>query len=163
MVRDARAEDLDEASAMMVAAYRQYFPENPDEIWRAYAREIADVRSRLGVAELIVAERAGRIAGAVTFFPDGSLAEADGWPERWSGIRLLAVDPAARGGGIGRLLTDECIRRSRARGCVAVGLHTTDFMDVAMGMYERLGFRRAPELDFVPTEGVLAKAYRLEL
>jgi len=33
----------------------------------------------------------------------------------------------------------------------------------AVCMYERLGYLRAPELDFVPVKGVLIKGYRLDL
>jgi hypothetical protein len=34
-------------------------------------------------------------------------------------------------------------------------------MRVAMGLYERMGFARAPELDFTPAPGVVVKGYRL--
>jgi len=36
-------------------------------------------------------------------------------------------------------------------------------MRVAMRMYERMGFVRAPDLDFHPDPSVAVKAYRLEL
>jgi hypothetical protein len=36
-------------------------------------------------------------------------------------------------------------------------------MQVAMRMYERMGFVRAPELDFHPDPSITVKAYRLEL
>jgi hypothetical protein len=36
-------------------------------------------------------------------------------------------------------------------------------MQVAMRMYERMGFVRAPELDFHPEPGITVKAYRLDL
>jgi hypothetical protein len=38
-----------------------------------------------------------------------------------------------------------------------------DMMQAATRMYERMGFVRAPDLDFSPAEGVLVKAYRLDL
>ena len=41
--------------------------------------------------------------------------------------------------------------------------HTTDMMAVAMRLYERMGFARAPELDFTPAPGFLVKGYRLPL
>jgi hypothetical protein len=34
---------------------------------------------------------------------------------------------------------------------------------VAMGLYERMGFARAVELDFTPAPGVVVKGYRLAL
>jgi hypothetical protein len=42
-------------------------------------------------------------------------------------------------------------------------LHTTDMMRVAMGLYERMGFTRAVELDFTPAPGAVVKGYRLAL
>ena len=65
-----------------------------------------------------------------------------------AGIRLLAVAPAARGRGIGKALTRHCIERARALGRAALVLHTTRAMQSAWRMYEQLGFRRSPELDF---------------
>ena len=58
---------------------------------------------------------------------------------------------------------DECIRRSRAMGSRALSLHTTRAMDVARGMYERMGFVRVPEYDFHPSPDVVVIAYRLDL
>jgi ribosomal protein S18 acetylase RimI-like enzyme len=57
----------------------------------------------------------------------------------------------------------ECIRRARRLGAACLNLHTTDMMQVAMRMYERMGFVRAPELDFHPAPNITVKAYRLEL
>jgi GNAT superfamily N-acetyltransferase len=78
-------------------------------------------------------------------------------------VRLLAVAPEARGQGIGIALMKECIRRARRLGAVCLNLHTTDMMQVAMRMYERMGFVRAPELDFHPDPSITVKAYRLKL
>jgi hypothetical protein len=36
-------------------------------------------------------------------------------------------------------------------------------MHAAVRLYERMGFARAPELDFRPVESVLVKGYRLSL
>jgi ribosomal protein S18 acetylase RimI-like enzyme len=81
------------------------------------------------------------------------------WPE----VRLLAVAPAASGKGVARRLMEECIQRARAAGAPALTLHTADLMAVAMRLYERMGFTRAPELDIRPAPGILAKGYRLPL
>ena len=66
---------------------------------------------------------------------------------------MLVVDPAARGRGLGRLLTEECIRRARRDGAGAIALHTSPIMQVALAMYLRLGFvllRDAPPVFGVP-------------
>ena len=55
------------------------------------------------------------------------------------------------------------MRRTRKSGYETLTLHTTDMMQTAMRMYERMGFVRAPELDFHPVEEVTVKGYRLNL
>jgi len=166
-IRDAREDELDDISALMVEAYRQYQAELPDYLWIDYAAEIADVRRRLPFSQLIVAEHEAKLSGAVTFYPDATTSEHEGWPDGFTEIRLLAVDPAARGLRIGRLLTDECIRRANALGAHTIGLHTSKLMWVARDMYERMGFVRAPDYDFTPDPenlpDLIAIAYRLDL
>ena len=167
-VRDARSEELDQVASLMRDAYQEYRASFPAQVWEGYLRDIMDVRSRIGISELIVAEQmspegGGRLVGAVTFYPDASLSERESWPSGWAGLRLLAVHPEARGLGIGRILMDECLRRSRQLGVPTLGLHTTEMMSVARGMYERMGFVRVPEFDFHPTPQIVVVAYRLDL
>jgi GNAT superfamily N-acetyltransferase len=163
VVRDALDADLDAASAVMLAAYDEYIPAGATGPWAEYRREIGDVRSRLGEATLIVAEEAGRIAGAVTYYADAGKESNAPWPTGWAVFRLLGVHPDRRGRGLGRLLVEECLRRARAGGRAAMGLHTTEFMAVARAMYERMGFARVPALDFRPVPQLLVMAYHLPL
>ena len=162
-VRDAGVEDLDQVSLIIRDAYQEYQANFSPEVWERYARDIMDVRSRLDTSELIVAENSGRLVGAVTFYPNTSPSDQGGWPAGWTGIRLLAVHPDARGMGIGRVLMDECLRRSRLREATALGLHTTELMGIARGMYERMGFVRVPEYDFQAGPEVVVLGYRLDL
>ncbi len=81
------------------------------------------------------------------------------WPE----VRLLAVAPAARGRGVGAALMQECVRRVRRAGGRVLSLHTTDLMKTALRMYERMGFVRAPEIDFQLMPGTTVMGFRLDL
>jgi len=162
-IRNARDDELDVVAEVMVAAYEEYIPPDATGELAAYREDIRDVRGRRAHATLIVAAARERILGAVTYYPDGSREGHGGWPRQWAAIRLLAVHPDARGGGIGRALTEECIRRARAGGSRAVGLHTTVFMAVARAMYQRMGFVRVPDFDFWPIPGFHVMAYRLDL
>jgi ribosomal protein S18 acetylase RimI-like enzyme len=56
-------------------------------------------------------------------------------------IRALAVHPACRRGGVGRVLTEECLWRARQDQAAWVGLHTSELMTAARTMYEAMGFR----------------------
>ena len=162
-IRTARPDELGTASAIIRAAYSEYAGAMPGGRFERYIGHAADVWSRQDEAELIVAEFAGRIVGTVTFYPDASDSGQGGWPNGMAGIRLLGVHPEARGWGVGRALTEECIERARSRGAAAIGLHTTEMMAVARAMYERMGFIRVPERDYNPTSGIQVMAYRLGL
>ena len=76
---------------------------------------------------------------------------------------MLGVVLEARGQGIGRALTEECLGRARRHGAAVIGLHTDAWMRVARGMYERMGFQWVPEHDFRPVPDLTVLAYRLTL
>jgi ribosomal protein S18 acetylase RimI-like enzyme len=94
--------------------------------------------------------------------PGRSPITKQGLPVEWAVIRLLAVAPGARGLGLGRSLTEECIARARRDGAYVVGPYTVIEMEVAQGLYERMGFVRDPRYD-QQSGGVRILAYRLDL
>ena len=163
LLREARSDELDNTSLLIRDAYQQYENFLPREAWKFYVEDMMDVRRRLNESQLIVAELDGQLAGTVTLYLNARHLSREWWPNGWAGIRLLAVHPAYRGRGIGRALMEECIRRCHNQGIAAIGLHTTEMMDVARRMYERTGFVRVPEFDFYPRPGVVVMAYRLDL
>lgn len=170
-IRDARKEELDAVSALLVDAYAQFMPpasetRTPEERagWEGYRRNIADVWSRAPISSTIVAERDGKLLGSVNYYASGQADSLDdAWPDGWASIRLLGVSPQSRGLGVGRALMAECLRRARADGAKAMGLHTTMLMDVARAMYLRLGFTRVPKYDFHPAPDFTVEAYELKL
>lgn len=168
-VRSARKSERERIRSLLAAAYGQYETAIPQENWTRYLADIVDLEGRAEISELLVAEHDGRVMGCVSYYPPGlevsypSESFSEPWPREWSAIRLLAVDPSARGRGIGKLLTEACLARARADGAPAVGLHTTSFMRVAQAMYERMGFVRAPAYDFHPAPTIAVEAYYLAL
>jgi ribosomal protein S18 acetylase RimI-like enzyme len=161
-IRDARPDEADAVSAVIRDAYAQFESTYPAD-WSRYFEMVVRVERHYENAEIIVAEQAGRLIGTVMFYPDGSLSAQGSWPADSAGVLRLAVIPEARGIGLARRLTDECIRRAREAGIKTVALHTTDWMPVAKAMYERMGFTRDETIDFVPRSGIYAYGYRLEV
>jgi len=150
-ILDFEPQDAEAVNAIALAAFEQYRAAYSD--WQEFAKRIGAMASLTeSGAEIIVASNDGSVAGAVAYFGPGAPKE-DPFDPAWSLIRLAVVDPAARGHGLGRLLTEECIRRARRDGASVIALHTSPIMQVALGMYLRLGFvllRQVPPRFGVP-------------
>jgi GNAT superfamily N-acetyltransferase len=153
-------DDLGAIGHLVVEAYRTLpgYVREP-----AYELELADVATRVALAEVAVAELDRAVVGCVTFVPDAGNALAEFDDADAAGIRMLAVDPLARGAGIGATLVGWCLERARAAGRRRVLLHSAHYMPAAHRLYERLGFARDPDRDWTPVPGIALLGYRLEL
>lgn len=150
MLRDYRYSDAEAIACVAQAAFAQFEQDYSD--WPLFMANVAKMPELAKTGEIIVAEDAGQIVGAVAYVgpqqPKAAFFEP-GWPV----IRMLVVDPAARGKGIGRQLTEECLRRAERDRSPVVALHTTPIMTAALPMYLRMGFakvRDAPDILGVP-------------
>ena len=158
-IREARPAEYAAIGDLVVRAYRDV-----GETDETYYDELRDVPARAAVVPVLAAVEEGseRVLGAVTFVPgpgpfhEGEFGDADS-------IRMLAVEPDARGRGVGTALVRECLRRASDAGRARVSLYTRPFMTSAHAMYERLGFERVRDLDWEFAPGEWLYAYAIEL
>jgi ribosomal protein S18 acetylase RimI-like enzyme len=158
LIREAAPGELAEIETLIKTAYREFQPRLPAAAWQHWMANITETLGAPG-GIVLVAERHGRLEGAVTFYPEAAQAHQGKWPAGAGAIRMLAVHPASRGRGYGALLTEACLRRARELKVGTIFLYTGTFMAAARHIYEKLGFKRAPAFDRDP--GPIA--YRLDL
>jgi GNAT superfamily N-acetyltransferase len=145
----ATPDQYEPLGALTVAAYAELPGMGP---LGRYGDELADIGGRGPAAVVLAAsdDDDGALLGGVTYYrryQDAMATLADTLGDL-AGFRMLATAPAAQGRGVGAALTLACVERARHEGAPGVALHTTDLMQSAQRLYQRLGFERWAAIDF---------------
>ena len=168
IVRNAKPEEFEPIGELMVQVYSQLdgFPKKDEQPnYYEVLSNIGEFTNKPDTELLVAVSPQNKIAGAVIYVGDmknygsGGIAPQE---QNTSGFRLLVVDTSTRRSGIGKLLTKTCIQKAKNRNSGQVIIHTTLAMQIAWKMYEKLGFKRSNDLDFM--QGDLAVyGFRLKL
>ncbi|WP_026874211.1 bifunctional helix-turn-helix transcriptional regulator/GNAT family N-acetyltransferase [Jiangella gansuensis] len=137
VIRDLRPGDLGWVVGRNGTLYHQEY--GWDRTYEALvARIVADYVDHHvpGKENAWVAELDGRPVGAVF------CARKD---DATAQLRLLLVEPEARGSGLGTRLVDECIRFARGAGYTSMILWTNDVLAAARRIYQKAGFELVEE------------------
>ncbi len=101
------------------------------EIAAGFVRDFDPKRERCWIADLN-----GEVVGSVFVVRQSP---------KVSKLRLLILDPKARGLGLGRRLTQACIRFAREKGYRKMVLWTQSHLAAARAIYQAEGFRKVSE------------------
>ena len=157
-LREPRADDLDWIVRRHGELYREEygwderFEALVADVVRRFARDLDPARERAWIAELD-----GRNVGCVLLVREPDSADT-------ARLRLLLVEPAARGLGLGRALVRECASFARAVGYRRIVLWTNDVLTSARRIYEAEGYhlvREEPHAMF--GHGLVGQTWALEL
>jgi ribosomal protein S18 acetylase RimI-like enzyme len=113
----------------------------------------------LATSTCFVCEDGDKIVGMTFLVSKGN--PTDIFEKDWSYIRMIGVDPAYSGNGIGRKLTQMCVDLAKITQEKIIALHTSEFMDNARHMYESIGFKQTKEIE--PRYGKKYWLYTLDL
>ncbi len=154
-IRNAKPEEHEYVGKLMAKVYSQLegFPKPSEQpLYYNMLLNVGKLTEKENTELLVATTDKNKVVGAVVYFSDmknygsgGAASEI----KNASAFRLLAVDPTERGKGIGKLLCEECINRAKKRNQCHLYIHSTESMKIAWRMYERLGFSRYKEIDFI--------------
>ncbi|WP_447727382.1 bifunctional helix-turn-helix transcriptional regulator/GNAT family N-acetyltransferase [Sphingomonas koreensis] len=133
VLRDLRPGDLGQVIARQAILYTEEYGWN-GEYEALVARILADFHQSFDPAREAawIADIDGRMAGSI-FLVRGDTPDA-------GRLRLLYVEPAARGAGVGKMLVAACIARAREAGYARLDLWTNSILAAARSIYTGAGF-----------------------
>jgi ribosomal protein S18 acetylase RimI-like enzyme len=157
---EIRAAHPNEHAALGEICLRAY--RNLGSVSDGYAAELRDVAGRAETDHVLTAVNRDGLLGCVTvILGDSPWREISGPDE--GEFRMLAVDPAAQGRGVGEALVQASVDVICAADRRRVVVSSANDMTAAHRLYERLGFARAPARDWRPVPDVQLRVYELAI
>lgn len=145
--RNANVNDIGNLQLIGLNSFGNFKNQLTEENWEKLKKYLTGKNTYpelLGQSTCFVCEHADEIIGMAFLIPRGNPTEV--FQEDWSYLRMVGVDAAYTGKGIGRRLIEICIDHARKTGETAIALHTSEFMDAARHLYESMGFNKVKEL-----------------
>lgn len=134
-IRRAEKSDVESIVAVLAESFTEYEKLYTIEGYAATTPNSSIIQNRFTEGEMWVALREGEVVGTVSVVPQGEALY----------VRSMAILPAARGNRIGEKLLTQIEEFAVANGYQRLLLSTTPFLDRAIRLYEKFGFKRNGE------------------
>jgi GNAT superfamily N-acetyltransferase len=134
-VRRATRDDAPSIASVLLASFTAYEAFYTLEAFAATTPPAQPLHQRMNEGPLWVALQQGTIVGTVSAVVKNKAVY----------VRGMAILPAARGQGLGRLLLEQVEAFASHQCAERLFLSTTPFLTPAISLYEHFGFRRSDE------------------
>ena len=138
-------EKLQELGLISFGQFRDILTEGNWHKLHSYLSAESSYSELLSKSTCFVCEINDELIGMAYLVPKGN--PTDIFQADWSYIRMVGVNKAYEGMGIGKKLTQMCIDYARETNEQVVALHTSEFMNAARYIYEKIGFTQLKEIE----------------
>jgi ribosomal protein S18 acetylase RimI-like enzyme len=145
--REGTNQDNDKLKELGLTSYGQFKNELTEDNWEKMNNYLSTGNSYadlLNTSKCFVCEVDKQIVGMAYLVSKGN--PTDIFDKDWCYIRMVGVDPKYSGNGIGKKLTQMCIDFAKTNNEDVIALHTSEFMNTARHIYEKMGFKAVKEL-----------------
>lgn len=161
--REGNINDIENLKNLGVKSWVQFKDELTNDNWEKLSKVLNSddtYSDLLENSECLVCENNDtELIGMAFLVPNGNPTEI--YDKKWCYIRFVSVNPDYRGKGIGAELTKRCIQIAQKNNEQIMALHTSEIMNGARYIYEKIGFQILKEIK--PRLGVKYWLYTLEL
>lgn len=147
--RKGHINDLNAIKKLAIKTWSEFKSELTNENWQDLFKTLTNDQTYTDLIEksyFVVCESLNKeIIGMSFLVPKGNPTEI--YDESWCYIRFVTVDPEFGGNGIGKKLTEICVEFAKQNNEKIVALHTSEMMNKAIHIYEKLGFKILREIE----------------
>lgn len=140
--------DLNKLKELGINSWSEYKNVLSSDNWKELEKTLKDSNTYselLKNSECIVCENnEEKIIGMAFLVPSGNSDEI--YEKEWSRLRFVSASPNYKGKRIGELLTKKCIELAKINQESIIALHTSEIMNSAKYIYEKIGFKMFKEI-----------------
>ena len=162
-IRQGNLQDLKQIKELSISEWSQFRSELTPENWEKLYNTLNNDKTYTDLLKqsdsFVYENDQNEIIAFAFLVPSGN--PTDIYSDQQSYIRFVTASQKYSGQKIGQTLTEKCIQKAKENGEKFVALHTSEMMNTARHIYDKLGFKIIKELE--PRLGKIYWLYELEI